>query len=454
MDVFFAACPAWLTFSFGPANGWAQWLASPVNLIAFLAPVCGCLAAGIWAARLHRHALGTVAELRTQVTSLQHEKEASEASNAAKDEFLVKLSHEIRTPMNGIIGFAELASRSELTLEQRQYLDSVLYSAEWLTQVIADVLDFTRMRSADVRLEQKEFSVAEIALSAVKILEPKAVEKHLTISFKLDSQVPPASIGDPGRLRQILVNLLDNAVRFTTAGGVMLSVKVEENGASGQLLSFAVADTGIGIPADRQSTIFEPFQASSRSDGRKVSGAGLGLSICRHLTTLMGGAIEVQSQIGAGSTFRFTVRLQSPAIAKAATAATSNRRTAKRLSILLAEADAASRRMNTKFLESSGHQVTPANCAKEAVDKFSTDLFDLVLLDAEMSDIETVRPCQQLREFEPDITRTPVYMFLPAEMRPNPEADGYIRKPLDADELMAVVNRVAAPELAESSRGR
>jgi CheY-like chemotaxis protein len=120
----------------------------------------------------------------------------------------------------------------------------------------------------------------------------------------------------------------------------------------------------------------------------------------------------------------------------------------RRLSILLAEADAASRRVNTKLLESAGHQVTPASRAQEAVDKFATDLFDLVLLDAEMKDLNTVKPCQQLRDFEAELAHTPVYMFLPAEVLPNPEADGYVRKPLDVDELMAIINRVAAPEVA------
>lgn len=382
---------------------------------------------------------------------LQREKEASDAANAAKDEFLVKLSHEIRTPMNGIIGFAELASRTELSPEQRQYLDSVLYSAEWLTQVISDVLDFTRMRSADVKLQRKEFSAAEVVLSAVKILEPKAVEKHLTITYKVDENVPALSVGDPGRLRQILVNLLDNAIRFTTTGGVMVSAKLQETTGDEHILSISVADTGIGIPAERQTAIFEPFQGGPKPDGRIVSGAGLGLSICRHLTNLMGGTIEVQSQIGAGSTFRLTARLQTPAVSKMAASAPPARKSARRLSILLAESDAASRRTNTKMLESAGHQVTPSSRAQEAVEKFSTDLFDLVILDAEMADMETVRPCQRLREFESDLTRTPVYLFLPGHMAPNPEADGYIRKPLDVDELMAVVSRVASPELATPS---
>lgn len=437
-------CASFL-IGFAPPEGWAQWMSTPVNWIGVLAPIAGTAAASVWATKLHRHSLGTIRELRGQVASLQAEKEASEASNAAKDMFLVKLSHEIRTPMNGIIGFAESASRGEMTLEQRRQLDSVLYSAEWLTQVVADVLDFTRMQAANVKLDAKEFAPTDVALSSVKIMEPRALEKNLTIGHRVDPEVPPLCIGDPSRLRQIVVNLLDNAVRFTSTGGVILTVGVAERIDKDYLLSFAVADTGIGIPADRQQTIFEPFQAS-RGDGKKVGGAGLGLSICRQLTQLMGGTIEVQSQIGAGSTFRFTARVAVPARPDQPVGLIPARRSARRLSILLAEADAASRRTNTKLLESAGHQVTPASRALEAVEKFSTDLFDLILIDADVSDMEAVRPCQQFREFEPDVTHTPVYLLIRDDMKPGSEADGYIRKPLDTDELLAVVGRVASPE--------
>ncbi|MBV9268284.1 MAG: response regulator [Acidobacteriaceae bacterium] len=427
-------------------------LQSPAALLALLTPLIGMSAAVFWSTRVHLRALRTVTELRAQVEQLSVQKNFADAANAAKDEFLAKLSHEIRTPMNGIIAFAEQTLNTDLTPEQRQHLDTVLYSAEWLTNAAGHVLDFTRMQSSNVELESRDFSIQDTVLSAIKIVEPRALEKSLALTHKIDSSVPNIAVGDPGRLRQVLVNLLENAVRFTTTGSIMLAVTVQEQSRDDVLLRFSVADTGIGIPAGRQRTIFEPFQGAARGDNGYTCGAGLGLSICRNLVTLMGGTIDVQSQIGAGSTFRFSarvkrVRVQHPAGEYLASAA---RFSSRRLSILLAEAETASRRMNTKVLESAGHQVTPAASGQEAIDVFSTDIFDLVLLGEALSDVDPVMAAKQIRELESGTANTPLYLLggrqgpHGAARRDQSGIDGQLANPIEVDELTVVVNRVAA----------
>ena len=424
---------------------------STIDPLGFITCLIGLGATIGWAARIHLRALRVTRELRERLTELTLLKESAEASNMAKDDFLAKLSHEIRTPLDGIVSFAALALKTELNPEQRRYLDTVLNSAEWLTRVVGDVLDFTRMESTHHEVENKAFNFAHCLASAVQIMEPRAIEKNLAMTCKIDPRIPATVCGDPVRIRQILVNLLDNAVRFTSTGSIMLSAALEEDSFEDLVLAIAVADTGIGIPAQRQTSIFEPFQGTSRSDHRLASGAGLGLSICKKLIEMMGGSIEVQSQIGAGSTFRFTIRLknapkpqerseQSEILSKFA---------ARRLSILLAEASGASRRFTAKLLESAGHQITPAATGKEALEVFSTDIFDLILMDLDMPDMDGLKVASELRELESEMTHTPLYALVPPERVDDTKEytrsgiDGFVAKPVQVDELLRVVRDVA-----------
>ncbi len=248
--------------------------------------------------------------LRSEVAEQATLKEAAEAANGAKREFLTHMSHEIRTPLSGIISFIDLALKGEVTAEQQEYLETVRTSAEWLMHVVRQILDFSRLEAGRLELDNKEFVFADCVRSAVTFVQRQAAMKNLRTDSKIDPRIPQRLTGDPERLRQVLLNLLDNAVRFTTSGGVIVSANLESGSKGAITVRILVDDTGIGISSEKQRSIFEPFRLGDSSLNTPFGGAGLGLAMSSRLVTLMGGTIDVQSHIGAGATFRFTARFQ------------------------------------------------------------------------------------------------------------------------------------------------
>jgi signal transduction histidine kinase/YesN/AraC family two-component response regulator/HPt (histidine-containing phosphotransfer) domain-containing protein len=248
-------------------------------------------------------------ELEQANAQLREAKETAEETTRAKSDFLANMSHEIRTPMNGIIGMTELTLDTTLTSAQRGYLGMVKASADSLLTIINDILDFSKIEAGKFDLDPISFNLRDGLADMVKTLALRAHEKELELAFHVAADVPDAVIGDPGRLRQIILNLLGNAIKFTDRGEVVVRVRLESQTEGAALLHFAIADTGIGIPAEKQKLIFEAFSQADTSTTRTYGGTGLGLTICSRLVEMMNGSIWVESQPGKGSTFQFTAQL-------------------------------------------------------------------------------------------------------------------------------------------------
>ncbi|MCJ7545088.1 MAG: response regulator [Phycisphaerae bacterium] len=322
------------------------------------------------------------------VEDLQHARRTAEAASQAKSEFLAKVSHEVRTPLNGIIGMADLALATELTTEQREYLEMVRQSAESLLGVINDLLDFSKMEAGKLGVDPVNFSLGECLAGSLDAVAVRAASKGLELVATVRSDVPDALVGDPRRIGQILVNLLGNAVKFTEAGGVVLSVDVASREDQETILHFAIADTGVGVPQVEQGRIFEPFSQGDDSTTRKFGGTGLGLPIADQLARMMGGRIWVESKVGVGSTFHVTalccLQAESPSPAGPDSAAS-----LRGLEILVVDDNASSRASLVETLTGWGMRpvaVPSGQAALTAVDQARRQGqgFTLALVDAAM----------------------------------------------------------------------
>ena len=382
---------------------------------------------------------------------------AADMANAAKSEFLANMSHEIRTPLNGIMGMTNLALDTKLTAEQAEYLETVKLSADALLSVISDILDFSKIEAGKIELEEVAFSLTDCIEDALKTLRFRAKEKGLQLTCDIGAEVPPAVRGDPGRLRQILLNLVGNAIKFTDDGEVGVKVVADVIEEKAAKFHFIVSDSGVGIAPDKADMIFESFNQADTSTTRHYGGTGLGLTISRCLVGMMDGRLWVESELGVGSRFHFTVRL----ITEENTSATLQRVKIlivdplvthyslrdrgdflRGLRILLAEDNPVNQKIAIRLLEKRGHHPILAVNGKEALEALAQGSFDLVLMDVHMPDMDGIEATMAIREQEkttglhqPIIAMTALAMKGDRERCLAAGMDGYLSKPIDLQQL-------------------
>ena len=386
----------------------------------------------------------------TDVTDVRQARQAAEAANAAKSQFLANMSHELRTPMNAILGMIDVALPKATEPTVQDCLQTAKESADLLLTLLNDLLDSAKIESGKLELESAPFSLRRMLDQITRVLAVRASEKGLSFYCRVPDETPDVIRGDRIRLQQILLNLAGNAIKFTDRGEVELGLHALSHNDEAHL-EFAVRDTGIGIPPSGLKRLFQPFSQADPSMARRFGGTGLGLCISKSLVEMMGGRIWVESELGKGSTFRFTVRLplakelptdcEAPVVAPTA---------ASKLWILLVEDNPANQKLATYILEDRGHTVEIAGGGQEAVYLSEQNRYDVILMDVQMPGMDGLEATAAIRKREDGGSRVPIIAMTAHAMKGDRERcleagmDGYLSKPIDAHETIALVESLAA----------
>lgn len=392
-------------------------------------------------------------ELKKSYNQLEELAIKANAASQAKSSFLATMSHEIRTPMNGIIGMINILKQSELSLEQKDSLNIIDFSANNLLAIVNDILDFSKIESGQIELEQIPFDLHKSIEDIIKLLSFKTTDKNIALKREIDEDVPLYAIGDPVRINQIILNLTNNAIKFTEKGSVKIKLERINSTDKEVFIKISIIDTGIGISEEAKANLFKEFFQANNSISRKYGGTGLGLAISKKLVELMKGKIGVESTLGKGSTFWFTINIlkctkeeflqskhQQPIIKKME----------HKLEILVAEDNLINQKIVMANLKKMGHKVDVASNGQIAIELFKQKAYDIILMDVQMPELNGIEATQAIRLIEETEGRNPIYIVamtanvLKEDIEHYLEIgmNSYLSKPFKVEELVNILDKI------------